>query len=189
MLMDGKFLSFLPVLAFLLAGCSDLLQTDSSPTGVTQDSTNSQTCKKQSVMKRLSIIAGLALAMLCSIGCSKFEDIFNGNDKDVVTPVDGDVYQNFDISNFPNNFLHTVLSNAFGERLLPEDPSVNVDPFVLVVNDISILEEANESYYNSYGELISLPDIDFVKYSVVVGRFADATTHVVDQRIKIYEKN
>ena len=43
MLMDGKFLSFLPVLAFLLAGCSDLLQTDSSPTEVTQDSTNSQT--------------------------------------------------------------------------------------------------------------------------------------------------
>ena len=36
MLMDGKFLSFLPVLSFLLAGCSDLLQTDYMSQGFVQ---------------------------------------------------------------------------------------------------------------------------------------------------------
>ena len=143
--------------------------------------------KTQSVMKRLLIIAGLALAMLCSIGCSKFEYIFSGNDPSVIEPVTSEDGA-YSINDSYLYFEYILEYNGIKTGYTAE-PTAN-NEIAVVINDKSQLGPLEDialppvDDFNE-GKYTKIPDIDFDKYSLVIGTYINEGSYsCTDTRVK-----
>ena len=134
-------------------------------------------------MKRLSIIAGLALAMLCSMGCSKFEDIFNGNDKDVISPISLSADSEEDVFSYEEVYeiASAILPDGWYKYIYGSEPGEPTAQ-ATVINDDQIINDLVSKY-----DLKSrLSDADFSNCSIIAGYFITAMSNyaITKQRIK-----
>lgn len=114
-------------------------------------------------------------------GCG-YKTIFDGSDKDVLTPLDpieilGDKFGDFFKGGGFSDLAPAVFEGLHEEGMIPD----NVNDFAIVLNDRHFLRDiqiADKTY--------QWPDIDFNNYSLVVGFWADpgTTWYIKDQRVK-----
>ena len=129
-------------------------------------------------MKRLSIIAGLALAMLCSMGCSKFEYIFSGNDPSVIEPVTSEDGE-YSINDSYAYFQYILEYNGVGFDINQNEASA------IVINAKEQMGPLEDIILTGWEPLCpTLPDIDFSKYSLVIGTYLNTGGYTCDTRIK-----
>ncbi len=133
-----------------------------------------------SIMKQLRYFA-FACSLFLLAGCG-FEGIFDGSDKEVFAPVNLPV----ESGSLDNTFFHTqefiaLYSNTTREIMLENSIDPNKD-FAIVLNDSHYLHDVEED-----GHVIKWPDIDFNKYSLVLGRFFPNSPqwYIKDQRAKV----
>lgn len=139
--------------------------------------------------KFIYCVALLALTLGLSC-CSKMEDVFNGNDKNAIAPV-ATTYseENADVDllgGLPWYFLQDILDQA---GVMNHDHIGALD-FVahttaaIVINDNSIIKDVLAEYEGKIE--INVPEIDFDKYSLVVGScyLVSGTYYLANQRIK-----
>lgn len=116
---------------------------------------------------RTYLLLTLACVSILFVGCKKedipseYANIFNGKDKRAMAPVElcqGDEF--YYLSRF---FLDEFYSDNADD---PRWPTTNGN-FAVVVNDARLLKD----YNTSNGQPFFWPEIDFNKYSLVVGRY------------------
>lgn len=135
-------------------------------------------------MKNLVLV--LASAFVLLTGCNKndFHTIFDGSDKDVVSPIDFNALGTEDIfhsGDYSYVLALEVLKNLYGDKAA--DGSYGGRPELAhVINDSSILLPIEAE-----GKLYKWPEIDFSKYSLVIGQYTEAGGgyYLVEQRAKI----
>lgn len=127
------------------------------------------------------LIGLIATAFLLS-SCG-MESIFNGDDKESLSPIEasialGSEYENFFISNAFDHLGPSVLSDFIKENNI----NLEVGDYAVVINDSHLLKD----YMIKDGPTYKWPDIDFSKYSLVIGRWSDPGTpwYVKEQRVK-----
>ena len=128
------------------------------------------------MMKHIGLISMMACAAFMFAGCSnEFEDVFNGNNKDVIAPVelDGEVGIAWTSIESHGQLQELVSAALVGLGIkLPDDHSLppelfKKEDYAVVVNDGQPLK----GVVGSDGVELSWPDIDFKKYSLVLGWF------------------
>lgn len=131
-------------------------------------------------MKRLRCVA-FSCALFLFAGCG-FEGIFDGNDKEVLAPVD--LYVESGGSEM--NVLYTEdfeMLKSVALKGIIEENHIESEEFAFVLNDWHFPREIEAG-----GRVYRLPDIDFSKYSLVLGRCAPGygmDWYIKDQRAKV----
>lgn len=130
-------------------------------------------------MKKLVILFVSALVLFT--GCNKdFHSIFDGSDKEVISPVDlTSVGIKEDI---PQLLAKDVLKKIYGEELSYNGKRCEL---AHVINDPSMLVPIEDGGYE-----YKWPEIDFSKYSLVIGQYFDVGEglRLSTQRAKISGK-
>ena len=137
-------------------------------------------------MKNLVLV--LASAFVLLTGCNKddFHAIFDGSDKDVVSPIDFNALGTEDIfhsGDFSYILAYEVLKNLYGEDKAANGQYGEGRPELAhVINNSSILLPIEAE-----GKLYKWPEIDFSKYSLVIGQYTEIGDGyvIVEQRAKI----
>lgn len=134
-------------------------------------------------MKKFIYCAALLALTLGLSCCSKMEDVFNGNDKDAIAPV-ATTYseENADVD-LSGDWHHLVVRDILYQVGLID----HENPFTtaaLVINDNSLIDDVLAEYEGKIE--INVPEIDFDKYSLVVGScyLVSGTYYLANQRIK-----
>ena len=124
-------------------------------------------------MKKFIYCAALLALTLGLSCCSKMEDVFNGNDKDAIAPVATTCSEeNADVEllgDLPSYFLRDILDHAGVLNHESVGPFISVasTTAAVVINDNSLIDDVLAEYGGKYE--INVPEIDFDKYSLVVG--------------------
>lgn len=136
-------------------------------------------------MKNLVLV--LASAFVLLTGCNKndFHTIFDGSDKDVVSPIDFNALGTEDIfhsGDFSYILALEVLKNLYGDMAADGSYGGGGPELAHVINDSSILLPIEAE-----GKLYKWPEIDFSKYSLVIGQYTEIGDGfvIVEQRAKI----
>ena len=134
-------------------------------------------------MKKFVYCAALLALTLGLSCCSKIEDVFNGNDKDAIAPVATTYSEENAEVNLSGDWQHLVVRDILYQVGLIDQEN----PFMaaaLVINDNSIIEDVLAEYEGKIE--INVPEIDFDKYSLVVGSclFGNGLCYLANQRIK-----
>ena len=138
-------------------------------------------------MKHIGFISKLVCAALMFAGCSnEFEDVFNGNYKDVIAPIELNDEENTSWSQLPFNDIIPPVITALGFKSAKEMyQSDDIWEFATIVNDEIYLKDITDQY----GTITCWPRIDFQKYSLLVGWFLSGGSGDYIERQRIIEKN
>ena len=109
-------------------------------------------------MKNITIAACLCAIVACLPSCTKFESIFDGSDRNSMAPISEAALID---SGVPADYFNSSEFNVLAEAFLAENAPNNHEDFAFVVNDVRHLPQI-EGY--------SWPDIDFSRYSLVIGQ-------------------
>lgn len=126
-------------------------------------------------MKKFSLLCVLLLPVLFLTGCMhEFDSVFDGTDKAAIAPIGargeaGSVFLN-------HSLTVTLVSPLLAEYGLPHDGK----DYAFILNDAGELKDVEID-----GTVYRWPEIDFGKYSLVVGRYwvVNSNESLVDQRI------
>ena len=123
-------------------------------------------------MKKIILILATAIMFASCAKTDPFEDIFNGNNKDVISPI-----TNLD-QEFENlNAKYRVLSKILKEHgVISENNSEIANKY-----DTALV-------FNQYLDCLSeLPEVDFDKYTLIVGQFWEPNQgyYITDQRVVV----
>jgi len=139
---------------------------------------------------RFKIILSFLWISLLLTGCSKdFDDIFEGRHKNVFEPIDLFVS---DINSRPSDqfyvdYINTLVSSVLSvsEETVPHLADVH-EAFATVINDNHLLKDAVALSGRAY----SWPEIDFSKYSLVLGWYVGGGSgfYIEKQRIQLRRK-
>ena len=142
-------------------------------------------------MKHIGFISMMVCVVLMLASCSdELEDVFNGNNKDVIAPVeldgeDGVAWTNMEshgqlLELVPAALVELGIKLPDDESLLPE--LFKKEDYAVVVNNGQPLK----GVVGLDGEELSWPGIDFKKYSLVLGWVIVPSTDIIigKQRIK-----
>ncbi len=122
----------------------------------------------------------IVFALFLLVGCG-YEGIFNGTDREIQVPVNLPVeFGGFDNTFFNTHEFSVLYSNTLWEIMTENNVDFNKD-FAVVLNDSHYLQDVEED-----GQIIKWPDIDFNKYSLVLGRcfLGSPQWYIKDQRAK-----
>lgn len=148
-------------------------------------------------MKHINYLFVMICTALIITGCSNdYEDIFNGNNKDVIAPIEMDGEDAVAWANMESHgWLQELVPAALVELgiILSDNPSLPTesfkkDDYAAIVNDSQSLKDV----VGLNGVEFSWPDIDFKKYSLVLGWFIAPGSgfRVANQRLQTKkEKN
>ena len=122
--------------------------------------------------------------ILCVIGCSKMDGVFDGTDKNVISPVSLNSVSGKDVFSYAESSAIVpglLKSNGIS---LADGPLSGNKPYAgaIVINDRSVIDKlVNECQLAS-----RLPDCDFTACSLVAGYFdcAQGGYSIVNQRVK-----
>ena len=132
-------------------------------------------------MNKLFFVIPFALCLLAGCG---YESIFDGRDKDVLAPIDSSVLLgDGNVDFFLSEDFTSVLGPAVFKAFMDEDQIADgVVDYAVVLNETHYLRDV----ITEDGREFTWPNIDFDRYSLVVGRWMDAGTtwYVKDHRAK-----
>lgn len=138
-------------------------------------------------MKRLITIAAIISVITLLLGCSKMEGIFDGSNKDALAPIVDDPSAAAIIKELQGlNFaLYNSVVEEMGHSVKSEKGSDSQASFSFVLNDRTHLKDV----ILENGRVLHWPDIDFEKYSLVLGYYYAPYPWVVSKRQRILVKN
>lgn len=128
-------------------------------------------------MKR--IVALLIFAVIMLPACNK-NSIFDGSDKLAMLPVEASVALGSDNKDFFNSSAFIILGPEVLNNFIKENGEIDVErnennkwgDIAIVINDSHLLGE----YQGVDGSIFEWPQIDFGKYSLVIGRYSAPDT-------------
>jgi len=137
------------------------------------------------MMKHIGLISMMACAAFMFAGCSnEFEDVFNGNNKEALSPIESSETGGVLLSGI-NSFLLRKTLLEISQDILGT-PSIT-DTIAYIINDQERLSTVVTRREDN--TVVEWPEIDFDKYSLVIGSVDLARNKVLDsQRLMIKNK-
>ncbi len=134
-------------------------------------------------MKHIGLISMMACAAFMFAGCSnEFEDVFNGNNKEALSPIESSETGGVLLSGISSDLIRKTLDVISQD--MRDVPHIS-NTIAYIINN----QENLRTVTQRENTVVEWPEIDFDKYSLVLGTVDTARGKILDsQRLVIKNK-